>query len=190
MPGPIATSLLISAGSSLLSAGANKLFNDKPEVPDFSSEIAGEFNNAQRQLAEDHDDRIEQAQADASAAGVNPVTAMADVIDSNSQAQADLMGKKADAITRAQNKEKQMRFSQDQRSHKATTQGIGSITNALSQAGSAYAMGQLGGGDETGGGGDGDGGGAALFGDNPLLKQIMMSQMTGSGGFKIPGAGS
>lgn len=166
MPDPLTTSLLVSAGSSavssLLGGGVNALFNERPEIPDLSSEVAGKYDEAKRQLDENLQKKTDQVQADAAAAGVNPISAMGDVIDANNDAQADLMSKKKDAISRAENRENMMKFRRGQEKYKARAQGIGSIVNSLSQAGTALGMrefmGEDDGSGDGGGGGNGDGG--------------------------------
>jgi hypothetical protein len=169
--GPITTSLLVSAGASGLGFAADQIFNDQdlPDVPDLSSEVRGQYETAQRQLEDQTDQNIDKVQSDASAAGMNPVSAMAEVIDSNNDAMADLQAKERDAVARAENKEEQLRYKQKlgetRRRRQNISQGIGSIVNSVSQAGTSYALGQMG--DDSGGGGD----------PNPF------------GGFNIPGVG-
>lgn len=155
----------ISAGASLLGKGANAIFNDRPDIPDFTSEVAGKFDEAKRSLSRKQDRQTDQVQADAAAAGVNPVTAMADVIESNNQAQADLQAKEADAMAAAENKEKQMKYGRGQQKYQARAQGIGSLVNAVSTgASNKAALNAIEGLKDTGGGGgggssSGDGGG-------------------------------
>jgi hypothetical protein len=151
MPGPLATSLLISGGSSLAGFAADKLFNSGPDVPNLRAEAAAKFDNARRELQDQTDENIDQVQADAAASGADPLGPMADVIDSNNEAMADLGAKEAQSLARASNQMERMKFKKEQRQSQATSQGIGSVVNAVSQAGSAYAMGDLsfGGGDES-----------------------------------------
>jgi len=157
--GPLAAAG-ISIGSSLLGKGANALFNDRPDAPDFSSEVAGQFQEARRQLEEDQEQQIDEVQTEASAAGVNPVSAVADVVDSNNQAQADLLAKERDAVARAENRERQLEFDQDRRSFQNTAQGIGGIVSGVSNFATNKAIiDQLSEDDESDGGGGGDNGG-------------------------------
>jgi hypothetical protein len=156
----------ISAGASLLGKGANAIFNDRPDIPDFTSEVAGQFDEAQRSLSRKQDRQTNQVQADATAAGVNPVSAMADVIESNNQAQADLQAKEADAMAAAENKEKQMKYGRAQQKYQSRAQGIGSLVNAVSTGVSnKAALNAIEGMEEDKkGGGEGEGGGQGSSG--------------------------
>jgi hypothetical protein len=156
----------ISAGASLLGKGANAIFNDRPDIPDFTSEVAGQFDEAQRSLSRKQDRQTNQVQADATAAGVNPVSAMADVIESNNQAQADLQAKEADAMAAAENKEKQMKYGRARQKYQSRAQGIGSLVNAVSTGVSnKAALNAIEGMEEDKkGGGEGEGGGQGSSG--------------------------
>jgi len=177
--GPITTSLLVSGGASVAGKVANSLFNDRPEVPDITSTVRGKFENAERNLENQQDQNIDQVQADAAASGGNPIAAMGEVIRSGNDAAADLQGKKADALSKARNQERRMKYKQGMREYQSTAQGIGSVVNAVSQAGSAYAMGDMGGG----------GGSESLFGDKMQFDMQSFANLPASSSGGAPTGG-
>lgn len=124
--------LAISTGASIGGKIINDQFNERPDVPDLTSEVDGKFDKARRTLERKQDRQSEQVKADAAAAGVNPVSAVADVIQSNNQASADLEASEADAKARAENQEKRMKYGKDKRIHRSRAQGIGSIVSGIS----------------------------------------------------------
>lgn len=178
--GPLTTSLLVSAGGSAIGAAADSIFGPDPEVPDITSTVRGKFENAERQLENQQDQNIDQVQADAAASGGDPIAAMGEVIRSGNDAAADLQGRKADALSKARNQEKRMRYKKQRRKSQNVSQGIGSIVNSVSQAGSAYAMGDL-----SGGGGGSEG----LFGPKMQFDMQSFANLPSGSGGGAPASG-
>lgn len=157
----LGTALAIQAGSTLVGTAANELFNDKPDVPDFSGEAAAEFNERRRDLEELFSRRRAETEADLAASGQTGSAGAATrqaIAQEFADAQADVAAKGAEAVEQAQNREKRLRFQQDRQEQQARAQAIGDLVGGVGQT---LAASQLGGGEsapEAENLGDGSGG--------------------------------
>ena len=134
---PITASLLVSAGGGLLGGLTNRLFNKAPSVPDYSAQEYALYEDERRKVNDiltDNLDTIQQNTAAAGLTGSASAQPMADAFGKSSDAQVSLAADAARSVARAENREKGLRFRQDQDRWINRSQAIGDLFGLGSEA--------------------------------------------------------
>lgn len=134
----IGTMLAASAASSLISSGvgiaANEIFNEKPDVPNYSAETYAQYQQQRQDLEESFQDQADELEATLAASGRSGsagVSAREELYDSTNDALVDLAAKEADAVRRAENRERAMRYKGNMREYQNRAQGIADMQKGV-----------------------------------------------------------
>jgi len=135
MPEPL-TMAAISAGSGLLSTATNALFNDKPSVPDYSAEAYEQYKQKRADLDQSFQERAEELEATLAASGKTGsagAQTRSELFSANNEAMADISAKGADAVTKAENREKEIRYNRNMGEYQRRAQGISDLISGTAQ---------------------------------------------------------
>lgn len=134
----IGTMLAASAASSLISSGvgiaANEIFNDRPDVPNYSAETYAQYQQQRQDLEESFQDQADELEATLAASGRSGsagVSAREELYDSTNDALVDLAAKEADAVRRAENRERAARYKNDMSQYQNRAQGIADMQKGV-----------------------------------------------------------